>query len=116
MRDLDVPVEIVPVETVREPDGLARSSRNVQLSKDDRLRAAELHRGLVRARDAWDSGERDPNTLAAAARYDGLEYDYCACVDPVTFRALRERVDCSARLIVAARVGPVRLIDNLLLT
>jgi len=116
VRDLDVPVEIVPVETVREPDGLARSSRNVRLSMDDRPRAAELHRGLVRARNAWDSGERDPNVLAAAARHEGLEYDYCACVDPETFRALRERVDGSVRVIVAARLGPVRLIDNLLLT
>ena len=116
VRDLDVPVEIVRVETVRGSDGLARSSRNARLSKDDRLRAAELHRGLVRARDRWESGERDATRLAAAARCEGFRYDYCACVDPVTFRALRDRVTGSVRVIVAARVGQVRLIDNLLLT
>ncbi len=116
VRDLDVPVEIVPVETVREEDGLALSSRNARLSSEDRKQATNLCRGLQRARDAWDSGERYPQELAAAATWEGLDYDYCACVDPVTFRALADTVQGSVRIIVAARVGPVRLIDNLLLT
>jgi pantoate--beta-alanine ligase len=109
-RDLDLPVAIVAVDTVRDPDGLALSSRNAYLSPEERRRALGLHAGLRRAREAWDRGERDPDRLAEAARDPGLDYDYLACVDPGTFRA--PRAEGPALLVAAVRVGKTRLIDN----
>jgi pantoate--beta-alanine ligase len=111
--DLDLPVSIVPVDTVREPDGLALSSRNVHLSAAERARALGLSRGLLAARAAWDGGEREPARLVAAARTDGLEYEYLACVDPDDFG--RPASNGPAVLVAAARVGKTRLIDNVLL-
>ena len=113
VRDLDLPVEIVPVETVRDADGLALSSRNVLLDDAERKQALGLSRGLFRARDAWREGERDFDLLAVRARERGLHYDYVACVDPETF--LPPASGGPALVVVAARVGTVRLIDNILL-
>ena len=113
VRDLDLPVEIVPVETVRDADGLALSSRNVLLDDAGRQQALALSRGLFHARDAWQDGERDFEALAAAARDPALHYDYVACVDPETF--LDPSPGGPALIAVAARVGAVRLIDNILL-
>jgi pantoate--beta-alanine ligase len=110
VRDLDLPVEIVPCETVREPDGLALSSRNRYLDATARNEALGLSRGLFRGRDAWDAGEPDPVAIATAARTPGLAYDYLACVDPDRFGPPAS--DGPALLVAAVRVHGVRLIDN----
>jgi len=111
VRDLAFDTEIVPVETVRDPDGLALSSRNVRLSPTGRIHALGISVGLMRARAAWREGERDPDSVAAIARDPGLDYDYCACVDPVSFGVPRS--EGPAVVIVAATVDGVRLIDNI---
>jgi pantoate--beta-alanine ligase len=92
--DLDIPVEVRVLPTVREPDGLALSSRNVYLSPEERRRAVSLHRALV---------ARDP------ALVEG-ELDYLAVVDPDTFRPSEPRP--GALVVGAARFGTTRLIDN----
>jgi pantoate--beta-alanine ligase len=97
VRDLDLGVDIRRVPTVREPDGLALSSRNVYLDDEQRRRAASLHRGLV---------EQDPGLVEG-------EVDYLAVVDPDTFEEITARV--GALVIGAARFGTTRLIDNITL-
>ncbi|HEX3270673.1 MAG TPA: pantoate--beta-alanine ligase, partial [Ktedonobacterales bacterium] len=115
VRDLDIPVEIVVAPTVREPDGLALSSRNAYLGTADRERAVALHRGLEAARAAVEAGEHDASAVLASARAAmepfAVEPEYLALVDPETLEPL-ERVDREALVAVAARVGPARLIDN----
>lgn len=113
-RDLDFPVEIVPCPTVRDPDGLALSSRNVFLDPDERLRALALSQGLMAAADAVERGELDGRTLeqTATARMgavDDLEYVALASQEDAT---LLTSIDRPAFLAVAARVGKTRLIDN----
>ncbi len=113
--DLNLPVALGVAATVREPDGLAMSSRNARLAPADRARAALLWRTLADARSAAAAGERDAGVLMAAAARTlaegGVTADYWAVVDPVTFEPL-ERVVPGALAIVAASVGEVRLIDN----
>lgn len=117
--DLDLPVEIEVLPTVREPDGLAMSSRNVRLGPDDRRRATALHRGLSKARDAVAAGLRDPVAVAAvverALAGEGLTAEYIAVVDPGSFAPVTS-VDRPALVALAVRVGPVRLIDNMVVT
>lgn len=113
VRDLDLPVVIVPVATVREPDGLALSSRNVRLRPAERARALGLSRGLLAAKAAWEAGERDQAKLLAKARTEGLDYEYLACVDPDDFG--RAPGNGPAVLVAAVRVGKTRLIDNVFL-
>jgi pantoate--beta-alanine ligase len=116
VRDLDIPVEIEVGATIREPDGLALSSRNARLRGDERERALALRRALdaVRARAA--AGERDPYALAAAGRAAmtafSVEPEYVALVVPETFAPVRSVGDEQVLVAVAARVGDVRLIDN----
>jgi pantoate--beta-alanine ligase len=116
--DLEIPVEIVACPTVREPDGLALSSRNAYLTAEERPRAVALYRGLTAARDARRAGEADARRLegliAREVAAAGLSLDYAAVVDPETLEPL-DRVDGAARALVAARLGRVRLIDNLAL-
>ncbi len=119
VRDLNLPVRIELCPTVREPDGLAMSSRNVHLSPADRRRAVALHRGLLAAERRLADGAREPAPLLAAARAElsaaGIEPDYLELVDAETFApvsALRGDV----LLLVAARIGSTRLIDNHLLS
>lgn len=113
--DLNLPVAVAVVDTVRESDGLAMSSRNIRLAPGDRERAGMLWRTLADARSAVAAGERDARALAAAAARTlssaGIATDYWAVVDPVTFEPL-DRVAPGALAILAAWVGPVRLIDN----
>ncbi|WP_336207487.1 pantoate--beta-alanine ligase [Nonomuraea sp. LPB2021202275-12-8] len=114
--DLDVPVEIVGVPTVREPDGLALSSRNRYLSAAERQVALALSRALRAG-----AAERVPSKVRAAARAvleeaaPELELDYLALVDPATFCEVPELYSGEAVLAVAARTGTTRLIDNVVI-
>ena len=112
-------IELVVAPTTREPDGLAMSSRNAYLGPDDRRAAAALHRGLRAAHARAEGGERDAARIAAAARAvvdaePRCALEYVAVVDPETFEPV-ERIDGHALVALAARVGPARLIDNILL-
>jgi pantoate--beta-alanine ligase len=118
VRDLDVPVEIAVVPTVREEDGLALSSRNAHLDGPDRERAVALSKALAAAEARAQRGETDAAAIERTAReamtpFD-VEPEYLALVDPETLTPV-ERVEGEALLAVAARVGPTRLIDNTLI-
>ncbi len=118
-RDLDFDLEIAAAPTVREADGLAMSSRNRYLQGEDREAARCLSRGLFRARDRFLAGERDAERLAAVARAE-IEgeprafLDYAEARDPDTLAPRSGTVE-RVTLLVAAKVGPARLIDNLTL-
>lgn len=118
VRDLNLPVEIVVGETIREPDGLALSSRNVRLSATDREQALAIPRGLEAATAALAAGETDAEALADIVRRilsrAALLAEYVAVVDPDTLQP-RTTVDAPSLLAVAVPVGPVRLIDNVVL-
>jgi pantoate--beta-alanine ligase len=115
--DLNLPVEIRGVPTVREPDGLALSSRNRFLSPEARISALNLSRALFAG-----AGQRTPGAIRAAARAvlaeaaqaePPIELDYLALVDPATFAEIDEAYRGPAVLALAAKVGGTRLIDNL---
>ncbi len=115
--DLDVNVEVVPCDTVREPDGLAMSSRNAYLSPEERAAAPVLHRALLAARKRFEEGERDAETLRETmlevlAKEPLARTDYVSVADPLTLREL-ERVATGALASLAVRFGSTRLIDNL---
>jgi pantoate--beta-alanine ligase len=116
--DLDLPVRIAVRPTVREPDGLALSSRNVHLRGDDRERALALRDGLRAAEDALAAGERDAAALRAAAvdamRRRGVEPEYLELVGADDLSPVAS-VDGATLVAVAARVGATRLIDNTIL-
>jgi pantoate--beta-alanine ligase len=117
--DLDLPARIEVCPTVREPDGLALSSRNVLLAGDDRRRALALHNALRAAEQALGAGTTDAATLVGSARaamddFD-VEPEYLALVDPETLARV-DTVDQETLLAVAARLGRVRLIDNTILS
>jgi len=119
VRDLNLAVEIVTVPTVREPDGLALSSRNSYLSPADRVRARCLSEGLFAAQAAYEAGERDSQRLIELARAAITEIDqlqYLELRDAGTLDAIQGLVEQPAALCVAAYVGATRLIDNVLLT
>jgi pantoate--beta-alanine ligase len=116
--DLDLPTRVEVAPTVREPDGLALSSRNVRLAAEDRRRALALSSALRAAEATLASGTRDATAIATAARaamtpFD-VEPEYLALVDPEDLRPVGS-VDQETLLAVAAHVGPVRLIDNIIL-
>jgi pantoate--beta-alanine ligase len=120
-RALDLPIEIVGCPTLRDPDGLAMSSRNRYLSADERRRALSIHRSL-RDVAAMAASERDVRSLverlhaglrdASAAPAVGTSIDYATIVDRVTLAEL-EKIDRPAQALVAMRVGTTRLIDNI---
>jgi pantoate--beta-alanine ligase len=116
--DLNIPVRIEAGPTIREPDGLAMSSRNALLLPGERTRARALPRALDAASELAATGERAAGPLTDAARAvlsaAAIEPDYLELVDPESFEAL-ERLDWPGLLLVAARVGEVRLIDNVIL-
>ena len=114
IRDLDIPVAMEIVPTVRADDGLALSSRNVRLSPEDRQEALLLSRALFAARDVVAAGERDAERVRAAALAHLRDPEYLAIVDPISFSPLTT-IAAPALVAVAAHVGPVRLIDNIVL-
>ncbi|AZB73204.1 bifunctional pantoate--beta-alanine ligase/(d)CMP kinase [Synechococcus elongatus] len=119
VEDLNLPVHIVPCPTVREPDGLALSSRNRYLSPEERSQAAVLYRALQAAADRFQAGSRDRQALIAAAKAvlattPAVQLEYCDCVDADTLQPLTPIPD-RALLAIAARLGTARLIDNLTL-
>ena len=115
VRDLSLPVEIVGVPTVRDEDGLALSSRNAYLSDEERARSVALPRALAEAAEAIRGGRAVEGALAEGrgrlleAGFSGI--DYFALVDAASLEPLTE-VRAEMRLIVAAVIGPTRLIDN----
>jgi pantoate--beta-alanine ligase len=111
--DLAMGIEIVGLPTVREPDGLAMSSRNAYLSPPERERALSLSRALFAARDRAAAGERDARALVEGARaaLDVDRLDYLELCDAVTLAPLAQ-IDRPTVLLVAAFVGRTRLIDN----
>jgi pantoate--beta-alanine ligase len=115
VRDLNLPVQIEVCPTIREADGLAMSSRNARLSAVERARAVALQRGLNAAAELAASGERGARALLEAAEKTmvelSIEPQYLALVDPDTFAPL-DRLERASLLVVAARVGETRLIDN----
>lgn len=118
-RDLDFGIRIVGAPIVREEDGLAMSSRNAYLSGDDRVAARCLSRGLFRAKALFDAGERDAAALVAEARMaierePRANLEYAEGRDTVSLTPLSGRVG-AITILVAAKVGPARLIDNITL-
>jgi pantoate--beta-alanine ligase len=118
VRDLDFPVRLVVGETVREPDGLALSSRNAYLSADERRRAAAFPKALFGARDRAEAGESEGRRLEASTRAElegaGLAVDYVEVVDAETMTRL-DRASPGGAIAAAIRLGKTRLIDNVLL-
>jgi pantoate--beta-alanine ligase len=119
VRDLNFDIEIVPIPTVREPDGLAMSSRNAYLSPAQRVVALSLSRALQAACKRFAQGERDAGVLAQIAgaelaRENQLAIEYVEVRDAITLREIAE-VRAPAVVAVAARVGRTRLIDNIVL-
>jgi pantoate--beta-alanine ligase len=117
--DLNFPVEIVACPIMREPDGLAMSSRNAYLDPQQRKQALLLHRSLFRANKLWEAGERDAAKIVATAQEEfaaekSVRLDYFEIVDPDNLDPLDD-VGNGALVAVAAFVGQTRLIDNLVL-
>jgi pantoate--beta-alanine ligase len=124
VRDLNFPVEIVACPIVREPDGLAMSSRNVYLDPLQRKQALALYRSLTQVKKLYDAGEHDAAKLAALGRAEiaraevaeekSVQLDYFEIVDAHTLEPVKN-VAKGALVAVAAYLGPTRLIDNLVL-
>ena len=114
--DLAIPIEVIAHPTVREPDGLAMSSRNVHLSPAERAAAPVVRRALLAAREAWENGERSAGGLRDRMRAELHEdplarLDYVSVADAATLAELT-RVDGPALLSMAVSFGSTRLIDN----
>jgi pantoate--beta-alanine ligase len=119
VRDLNVDVEIVPMDTVREPDGLAMSSRNAYLNPTERKAALCLHEALELAREMWTRGARDAEAFRKRLREliedDELaRIDYVSVANPETLEEL-DRIHGPALVSLAVRIGRTRLIDNITL-
>ena len=115
VRDLDIASRIVVCKTVREPDGLALSSRNVYLSAEERAAAPTFHRALEAVSRAILDGETDPNvarSIALAMLRAPLELEYLAIVDPASFEE-QQQLARPALIVGTVRAGSVRLLDNL---
>jgi len=119
VRDLNFPVEIVACPIVREPDGLAMSSRNGYLNPQERKSALQLYRSLNEVQRRFEQGERNPANLIEAgkkvlAEDHGVRLDYFSIVDPDTLEPVT-RLSGKNLVAVAAFVGSTRLIDNVVL-
>jgi pantoate--beta-alanine ligase len=118
VRDLDIEVDIVPCDIVRESDGLAMSSRNVYLSPEERAAAPVIHEALTAARAAYEAGERDPDKLRGMvsqciAHRTLSEIEYVSLADDVTLVELQAPIAEPAVLSVVVRFGKTRLLDNI---
>ncbi|MCF8079458.1 MAG: pantoate--beta-alanine ligase [Desulfobacterales bacterium] len=119
VRDLNMDVEIIAGPTVREPDGLAMSSRNSYLSKEQRRSALSLRKALIEAQQMVSSGERSSARIVSAAKdaiasFPETDIDYIRIFDPETLED-RKEINGPVRMALAVRVGSTRLIDNDLL-
>jgi pantoate--beta-alanine ligase len=119
VRDLNIPVEIVVAPIVREPDGLAMSSRNAYLDPQQRKQALMLSRSLHRVEELFQRGKRSAAELIAAgqrafAEEPAVRIDYFSVVDPESLEPIQE-ISHIALVAVAAYVGSTRLIDNVVL-
>jgi len=117
VQDLNFETTVVPCPTLREPDGLAMSSRNVYLSASERQTALFISRGLHAAHALWQSGTSDGESLLQVVRQemaqgDFAAIDYIELVDSETF-ATERQARLGSLIVVAAKVGPTRLIDNI---
>ena len=117
--DLAIPTEIVVCPTLREPDGVAMSSRNTYLDPEQRTAATVLYRALTAAQERYDAGERDTRALRSAMRYTLeqeplVKIEYVSAADPDTLLEL-DHVEDRLLLSMAVRIGKTRLIDNFLL-
>jgi pantoate--beta-alanine ligase len=123
VRDLAMPVEIAAAPTAREPDGLARSSRNIFITPEQRPNAVGLYKALTQARMMIEqSGEMDPETveqaMAATMKAHQLDVDYAAVRHPATLAPLDSidpKLTGGVVALAAARLGGVRLIDNMII-
>ncbi|RKX70022.1 pantoate--beta-alanine ligase [candidate division WOR-3 bacterium] len=117
VRDLDFDVELLIGPTIREGDGLAMSSRNEYLNPEERKRAIVLYRSLIRARELIEGGEKDPEVItdqmSKMIEREGGKIEYIEIVDPESLQPLK-RIEGSALIALAVRIGKTRLIDNLL--
>ena len=116
--DLHIPTRIIPVPTVREPDGLALSSRNQHLNVEDRETAAVLYQALTAAKEAVEGGERNAEEVLRIAReefrkYPGARVEYFEIVDPDDMQPVKT-IQGPVRAATAVWVGDTRLIDNML--
>lgn len=119
VRDLNMDVEIVPCPTVREEDGLAMSSRNSYLKPEERKKATNIYKALMRGRELFVNGERDSAKILKEvkeflSKVEGLEIEYANIVHPETLEDV-EKIADSAVLATAVRIGSTRLIDNVIL-
>src|SRR3954469_6013988 len=117
VHDLDFPVRVEVLPTVREPDGLAMSSRNAYLSPEDRERATALSRALAAAERGVRAGSRGIGLEAARRELAsaGVEPEYLEARDAETLAPVKQLADRPVLVLLAARVGPARLIDNVLI-
>jgi len=120
VRDLNLPVEVVVVPTVREADGLALSSRNVYLDPDQRTAVPVLYRALQHAATLYRRGDRDAATLRNAMlnileQEPLAQVDYVSVADPDTLREIDGSIQAGALVSLAVRFGSTRLIDNVVL-
>jgi pantoate--beta-alanine ligase len=120
VRDFNIPVEIVPVQTVREEDGLAKSSRNVHLLPAERDQAAALHQSLKMAESAIDEGEQDPRKILARmkefiTKNTSGEIDY---IEILSYPHLKQLSRLEGKIIIAMAVkfSKARLIDNAIIS
>jgi pantoate--beta-alanine ligase len=114
VRDLRFPIHIIEAPVIREPDGLALSSRNVRLRREDREAALAISRGLFQAAEQVDAGERRSDRIEGTVlrSMKGLDVDYVKLASQETMKPI-DALDRPAVLAVAAHVGSVRLIDNI---
>jgi pantoate--beta-alanine ligase len=124
VRDLDLPVDVAAVPTLREPDGLAMSSRNAYLTPEQRAAAPDLYKALLAGAAAAESGEPADDVVAVTAMallanpedHVRLDIEYIAVVDGGSFQQVHQTIGPHGVLIAAASLGSTRLIDNIPLT
>jgi pantoate--beta-alanine ligase len=118
--DLNTNLQIVTCPTVREPDGLAMSSRNIYLTKEQRGEATALYRSLTRARELWARGEKNAGTIRLEMteiieKEPQADISYISIAHPETLKEMLHRVKAPALVSLAVKFGKTRLIDNIML-